>query len=502
MLASTPARELEFDSAFCWPAVCSRDRRFDGRFFAGIVSTGIYCRPICPASFGRRNNVRWFRSAASAVAAGFRPCRRCRADSAPGTPGWSGSAAVVARALRLIAEDGLDSGGVEHLAERLGIGSRHLRRLFRQHLGASPLRIARQRRADAARTLIEASTDGNGPRIAEVAARAGFTSIRQFNESMRSVFGKSPTELRRMRADASKSEEESGIVIDLAYRAPFDWQALIDFLSPRATPGVETVDQDSYSRTIQIHGAAGAIKVWPQARRSCLSVRIVLPEYRHLLEVAQRVRRMFDLGANPLRIARHLKRDPRLAAIVEARPGIRIPGAWDAFELGVLAVLGQDLTFVGAPALAGRLAHRFGKSIESPLRGLSQLFPDPEVLAQADLRSIGVPKNQAVAIRSLAIGFRSENFGPGSHRVLEELLSQLRSIPGEDGIAGYIAMRGFGEPDALPIATRDTRGALGFRSGRGSLNEMPCEFEQLRPWRAYAAMHLATANQHRRVIVT
>jgi AraC family transcriptional regulator of adaptative response / DNA-3-methyladenine glycosylase II len=356
--------------------------------------------------------------------------------------------------------------------------------------------------------LIETSIDGDGPRIGEVAARAGFTSIRQFNESMRSVFGKSPTELRRMRDRAPTLGDQSGIVIDLAYRDPFDWRALIEFLLPRATPGVEMIDQESYSRAIEIRGATGTMRVWPRAERSCLSVRIVLPKYDHLLEVVQRVRRMFDLGANPLRIARHLKQDSRLSAIVERRPGLRIPGAWDAFELGVLGVLGQDLVSAGAPAFGERLALEFGKPVESSIRGLSHLFPGPQVLAHADLRSIGVPENQAAAIRSLAIAFRSRNFDAGSYRGLEQLLSRLNSIlriePGieasvktsiKEGAAAYIAMRGFGEPDAFPIVGRKAQGVLGFGNGRGGLNEMPCEIRQLRPWRAYAAMHLAIANR-------
>ncbi len=306
--ANASRDRAEIDPALCWQAIYSRDRRFDGRFFAGVLTTGVYCRPICPVPLRKPANVRWYPSAASAEAAGFRPCRRCRPDTSPGTPAWVGTSAVVSRALKLISEGALDIGNVEALAERVGLGARHLRRLFLQHLGASPIRIASTRRVHFARNLL----DQTDLPITRIASFSGFKGIRQFNHAMRATFDMSPSELRKLRSGMTTSPQGGGIALHLPYRPPFDWPSLIDFMKARATPGTEVIEHDCYQRTIEINGQAGAIEVRPEPDEPLVRVRVILPSYEDLMLVVERVRRIFDLGADPLQITNHLAQDSRL----------------------------------------------------------------------------------------------------------------------------------------------------------------------------------------------
>jgi AraC family transcriptional regulator of adaptative response / DNA-3-methyladenine glycosylase II len=490
--ARSTAGNSELDPAFCWQAAHSRDRRFDGRFFAGIATTGVYCRPICPASFGLPSNVRWFRSAQAAEAAGFRPCKRCRPDTSPWSAAWFGTLAVVSHALKLISEGALDHGNLEQMAERAGIGSRHLRRLFYRHLGASPLKIARSHRVHAARNMIlETRTS-----LAEVARRAGFKSIRQFNHAMRATFSHSPTQLRRI-AGIAAADRQTGLVVHLPYRPPFDWPALIEFLKARAAPGVETVENDFYARTIEIDDVVSAIEVWHEPGHARLTMRIIgVPSCGCLMPIVQRVRRMFDLEADVAHIGRHLSRDARLAKMIALRPGLRVPGAWDGFELAVRAVLGQQLTLADDPALVRQLVAAFGRRLPAPIRGLSYLFPRPEILAHADLVSIGVPADRADTIRSLAVAVSEGKIAFDSGKGLRTALSWLYAHPGlSQGAASYIAMRSFGEPDALAPLDRGLCQAFAVRGKAVSPAELLRIFEGFAPWRAYAAMHLSVAMQ-------
>lgn len=465
--------ELEPD--ICWQAMRSRDRRFDGRFFVAAVTTGIYCRSICPVPFAKPNNIALFPCAAAAEAAGFRPCRRCRPETAPGTPAWAGTSAVVARALRLIWDGALDGNSVDELAERLGIGSRQLRRLFIRHLGVPPIKIASTHRVHFARRLIE-QTDMP---MAEIAANAGFSSLRQFNHSMRALVGQAPSDLRRHRDGSTVASQAGEFVTRLLYRPPFHWPALIAFLKPRVTPGVELVTDTSYQRTIESDGEAGTIDVRPDEQNVCLVVRVALPKYRGLLRVVERVRRAFDLTADPLQISSHLSRDARLKPILDAHPGLRVPGAWDGFEVAVSAALGQRLSVAGSSELVGRLVREFGKPIETPLKELTRLFPRPEDLLDRDLAAAGIAREPAAAIQALCRALVQHEFAFESFTTLQEAVSHLSNMVGiDETMAHYVVMRACGEPDAFPVE-----------------DEFPGDVLHWRPWRAYAAIYLWAAQE-------
>jgi len=481
---------LEIDPDICWQAIYSRDRRFDGRIFAGVLTTGVYCRPICPVPLRKPPNVRWYPSAASAEAAGFRPCRRCRPHTSPATPAWLGTSAVVSRALKLISEGALDLGDVEELAGRVGLGSRHLRRLFLQHVGASPVRIASTRRVHFARNLL----DETDLAITRIASCSGFKSVRQFNHAMLTTFETSPSRLRALRSGTKVKAGQGGITLSLPYRPPFDWQTMVRFLKPRATPGAEIIDDKSYRRTIEIGGQTGEIHVRPHPHEPHLRVQVTLPSYEHLMQVVERVRRIFDLGADPLQITNHLARDSRLGEMLRARPGLRVPGVWDVFELAVRAVLGQQLTFVDSKAIIARLVRTFGRPIKSSTPKLTHLFPRPEVLAAANLSSIGIAPARAETLLALARATCRGELNPAVCKSLDDIITRLCAIDGMGRRrANYIAMRAFGEPDAFPSGEPGLRRVLA--SGRTPLSE--AEFldlaENWRPWRAYAANYLWAA---------
>lgn len=478
---------MDLDLARCYQAILSRDRRFDGRFFTGVVTTGVYCRPVCPVAPPKFQNMRFFACAAAAEVAGFRPCKRCRPETAPGTPAWVGTSAVVTRALRLISDGALDDGSVGTLANRLGIGERQLRRLFAQHLGASPGHVARARRVHFARSLI----DDTDLRITEVALSAGFSSIRQFNHAIRVTFGASPTALRQRRVRRRSPARLGGVVVRLAYRPPLAWGAMLRFLGVRAIPGVEVVHGETYTRTIEVNGMAGTIEVWPDGDAPSLLMRIRLPRYDGLIEVVERVRRLFDLDADPLRIAEHLRQSPQLAPVMDALPGVRVPGAWDPFELAVRAILGQQVTVRGATTLAGRLVHTFGTPIDNDRDVLTHLFPSPERLAHADLTRIGLPRARAATIRTLAATAARGDLSFDGISDAEDAVARLCAIDGMGPwTAHYIAMRALGEPDAFPSADLGLRRALGNGRGPVPAAEVSRLAEPWRPWRAYAAMYL------------
>lgn len=446
---------MELDPEVCYRAVQTRDTRFDGRFFTGVRTTRIYCRPICPAPTPYRKNVVFFPCAAAAQEAGFRSCLRCRPEVSPDTPAWNGTSATVSRALRLIAEGALDTGSVENLATRVGIGDRHLRRLFDEHVGASPLAVASTQRILFAKKLLAQTALP----VTGIAFAAGFSSVRRFNHVMRETYNRSPRELR-----GKTIAPGTAITLTLPFRPPYNWNALTRFLGPRAIPGVEQVTPQSYARTIRIDGVLGRFEVSPVENANHLIARIELQTLRPLARVADRLRRIFDTGAPIQDIEAQLESSIRIA------PGIRVPGAWEPFELAVRAILGQQVTVKGATTLAGRLVEKFGEATEC-----GRLFPAAQVLAGEDLASIGLPKARAHSIRSVAEAFASST--------PPETSADLRKLPGiGDWTAQYIAMRAFNEPDAFPATD------LGLVKAAGS--DVATKAEAWRPWRAYAAMQL------------
>src|ERR1700733_13086530 len=378
---------VELNREICRRARLSRDPRFDGKFFIAVRTTRIFCRPVCPARSPKEVNIDYYPSAAAALQAGFRPCLRCRPESW-GTAAWNGTSTTVARALRLIHE-----GALHELAERLGIGSRHLRRLFIQHLGATPIAVAQAQRLLAAKKLI----DETALPFTAIAVAAGYRSIRRFNAAFRATYGRSPRELRR----GSKHQPSGGpITLTLRFRPPYDYDGLLEFVAQRAIAGVEYVRGDVYRRSFVLEGDAGWLEVRPHGAHT-LTLRVDFVEPTRLLNVVARVRRMFDLDADPLAIHSSLKRDPLLAKLVKHRPGLRVAGAWDGFELGVRAILGQQVSVAGASTLTARLAARFGHPLPFEIDGLACTFPAADELVAADL-AIGIPKSRAEAIREFA----------------------------------------------------------------------------------------------------
>jgi len=473
---------MALDTDRMYRAMVSRDRRFEGHFVIGVRTTGIYCRPGCPARTPRRENVRFFPCAAAAQAAGLRPCLRCRPDAAPGTPAALGTPATVTRALRLIAQGALDDAGVDPLAERLGVTSRHLRRLFDRHLGASPLEVAHTQRVHFARKLLEETALP----MTEVAHAAGFASVRRFNEAMRDALDATPTELRtRGRAKAAPPRSRDAgdaVVLRLPYREPLAFEELLAFLGARAIPGVERVDDATYERVVSPGapgGGPGTIAVRRAPAGAHLLVTIRGVGGADLFALVARVRALFDLDADPARIDAHLARDRVLGAAVRARPGLRVPGAWDPFEIAVRAILGQQVTVRAASTLAGRLVARFGRPVAGGTDGLTHLFPEPGALVDADIAAIGLPRARAEAIRGLA---RAVASGEGAIEDAE----RFASLTGVGAwTAGYVAMRALRDPDAFP-------------RGDAVLKHFERASDPWRPWRAYAAMHLWTMEARRR----
>jgi AraC family transcriptional regulator, regulatory protein of adaptative response / DNA-3-methyladenine glycosylase II len=471
---------MNLDWRICSRARLSRDSRFDGKFFIAVLSTRIYCRPICPARTCKESNVRYYPTAAAAAEAGFRPCLRCRPESSPGTPAWLGTSTTVSRALRLIGESGLEDGGVEALAERLGIGSRHLRRLFLRHLGATPSAVAQTRRLHFAKKLI----DETSLPMSQIAVAAGFGSVRRFNASIRKFYHRTPRQIRRL---ARQKEIQPGnqYVFRLNFRPPYHWQGMLDFLARRCAPGVEVVEAGCYRRTISVNGHDGYFEVCPDQERNLLVVRIEVGEPQSLFFIIERIRAMFDLNADWASIVGTLRTDPALAVGVEAQPGLRVAGCWNGFELTTRAILGQQITVKSATTLAGRLVNKFGKPFCGP-NGLTHLFPTPEVLADAKLGTIGLTASRAETIRALARAVLDGGINFAGIVDSEAFLDRLREIVGiGKWTAQYVAMRALGQTDAFPSTDLGLLRVMNLTS-----SELERRSQAWSPWRAYAAMYL------------
>lgn len=392
-----------------------------------------------------------------------------------------GTSTTVSRALKLLTESALEDGGVDALAERLGIGSRHLRRLFLKHLGASPIAVAQTRRLHFAKKLIDESRLP----MRDVALASGYGSVRRFNATFLKTYGRTPTHLRKAsRMTAALPDSEYRLL--LRFRPPFCWTALLDFLAPRAIPGVELVERATYRRIFSLQNQVGSIKAELDDVSESIVLSIHFPQPQWLFLIVERARNLFDLAADPHEIAVHLRRDPLLAPRIAARPGVRVPGSWDGFELAIRAILGQQVTVQGATTLAGRLVRSFAQPIESG-GSLTHLFPSPESLADADLRRIGLPGARAQCIRGLARAVCDGKISFSGVVNVSDFLQQFRELPGiGDWTAQYVAMRAFGEPDAFPASDLGLLRASGLPGSRPLL----ARAEAWRPWRAYAAMYL------------
>jgi AraC family transcriptional regulator of adaptative response / DNA-3-methyladenine glycosylase II len=472
---------MMLDRQICSRARLSRDPRFDGKFFIGVVGSGVYCRSICPAPTAKEKNVRCFPTAAAAAEAGFRPCLRCRPECSPGTPAWLGTSNTVSRALRLIGERGLEDGGVEVLAARLGVGSRHLRRLFLKHLGATPTSVAHTRRLHFAKKLI----DETGLPMTQIALASGFGCVRRFNAGIRDVYHRTPTQIRRL-ARKTQVQPENQYLFRLRFRPPFDWKGMLSFLAARATPGVETVENGCYRRSISLNDTHGYFEISLDEANHALIARVQFGDPRSLFFITERIRSMFDLNADWTAIAQTLKADPVLATLIKSEPGLRVPGCWNGFELAVRAILGQQVSVKGATTLAGRLVKTFGQEFSSAA-GLTHIFPRPQTLADANFAGIGLPGARSETIRSLAQAVCNGRIKFDGVIDSSEFLLRLCEIPGiGQWTAQYVAMRALGEPDAFPSTDLGLMRAMRLESAR----ELERLAEAWRPWRSYAAVHL------------
>jgi AraC family transcriptional regulator, regulatory protein of adaptative response / DNA-3-methyladenine glycosylase II len=473
----------DFDQ--CYRAVRSKDARFDGWFVTAVTSTGIYCRPSCPALTPKRANVRFLPSAAAAQRAGFRACKRCRPDASPGSPEWNLRADAVGRAMRLIHDGAIEREGVPGLARRLGFSERHLHRQLVAELGAGPLALARAQRAQTARLLIETTTLP----FTDVAFAAGFPSIRQFNETVREVFATTPTALRRGAGGNGHGHGEAatGLTLRLRHRAPLDAIGLLAFLGARAVPGVEAWDPERaiYRRGLALPHGPAVVALSPRSGDH-IACELRLADLRDLAAAVQRCRRLLDLDADPVAIDDALAADPLLAPLVRRAAGRRVPGAVDGAELAVRAVLGQQISVAGARTLAGRLTEALGDPLPDGLADerLTHAFPSAPALAAADPAALPLTRVRAHALTTLcgAVADGSLALDPGADR--DATRERLLTLPGiGPWTAEYVAMRALGDPDAFPAADLGVRKAI-ERLGRAA------DPDRWRPWRAYAVQHL------------
>jgi AraC family transcriptional regulator, regulatory protein of adaptative response / DNA-3-methyladenine glycosylase II len=487
-----PLDPASLDSAVCYRALQTRDARFDGRFFTGVTSTGIYCRPICPARTPMRRNCRFFPSAAAAQHAGFRACLRCRPEIAPHSPAWRGTASTVSRAMARIAEGALDGprASVEQLAASLGVGERQLRRLFDQHIGASPLAVAQTRRVLFAKQLLH---ETRLPMLS-VAMASGFGSVRRFNDTFRALYKRPPSQLRRRCSVTASSA--APLILRLSYRAPFDWYALLAFCTPRAIPGVEEVCDGIYRRIVRVDDHVALIAVSHLPARNALQVEIACDHVPALPLIASRLRRVFDLDADTEAIAAHLSRDRTLAPVVRRQPGLRTPGGWDAFEIAIRAILGQQISVAAARGLAAKLVALSTPPLALRDASLTHAFPTPKQLAAADLSTLGMPAARRASLVALAHSAIAQPNLFEAAGTLEESIARLRSIPGiGEWTAQYIALRGLHHPDAFPASDIGIlRNAEHLFGKLLSPPQLLARSEQWRPWRGYAAQHLWSAS--------
>ena len=465
---STELEEPALDTERCRLARQSRDHRFDGEFFLAVKTTGIYCRPVCPARQAAEKNVRYFRYAAQAAESGYRPCMRCRPESAPNSPAWQGTSTTVHRALRLIGEGALNEGSISDLADRLGVGERYLRKLFQQEVGVSPLAVAQNQRLLFAKKLL---AETNLP-ITTVAFASGFSSIRRFNSAIRDSFDRTPGEMRSRRDQPASAGE---IRLQLQYRPPYDWDGVIDFFGRHAIDGLEQVTDNSYQRNIRVGDEQGQILIRPIKGRNSLELELHLPDMGQLMSVVATVRRMFDLDANPQVIEEMLARDPVLKQLLEKFPGIRAPAHGSVYESTVRAIVGQQVSIQAARNVCSRLARAAAAENSS---SNTLLFPQPGEIARLDDELFPMPGRRRDTLRAVCLG-TSRSAG---HIDLPSL-AEFKGIG--PWTVGMVAMRGHGDPDIFPTGDLGLIKAYAEIAGDESLDKT--HIDQWRPWRSYAA---------------
>ena len=474
-----------FDSDRCWQAIEAGDPRFDGWVFCGVKTTGIYCRPSCPARTPKRENVCFHATAAAAQAAGFRACKRCRPDATPGSPEWDTRADLVGRAMRLIADGVVDREGVRGLAHRLGYAERHVHRQLVAVAGAGPLALARAQRAQTARVLLETAEVP----ITGVAFAAGFQSVRQFNATIQEVFATTPTALRARARAQGRAQDSGEVALRLPYRAPLDADGLIAFLGMRAVPGVEEVRDGRYRRSLRLPSGVGTVEL--SAADGYVQARYRLEDLRDLGAAMQRSRTLLDLDSDPRAVCDALGGDALLGPLVRRAPGRRVPGNVDAHELTIRAVLGQQVSVAGARTLAGRLASSHGEPLERPLGGVTHLFPTAEALAEAGPEHLAMPAARRRALLGLCGALAREELVLDAGVDRAQAREQLLALPGiGPWTESYVAMRALRDPDAFMPTDLGVRHAL-ERLGQDG---RPAAAEQLaerwRPYRSYAVQHL------------
>ena len=467
----------------------NRDPRFDGRFFVGVLTTGIYCRPICPVRIPRRENVKIFSSAAAAAGAGFRPCLRCRPEAAPGTPAWLGSSFTVSRALQMMALDGGSGPGMDTVAAELNISTRQLCRLFRKHLGTTPSLILQTRRLHFSKQLL----DETSLPISEVCFAAGFGSVRRFNDVIKKTYGRTPRQLRQRVEPIA--DQAGSIGFNLEYRPPFDWSAMLEFFAKRGIPGVEWVGPDCYRRTFRLHGTPGSYSLKFTRNGPGAQLYVQFPDTTRLLEIVARIRQQFDLDADSASIESLLATDPLLSGPVTARPGLRVPGCWDGLEIAVRAIVGQQVSVKSAATLMRRLVERTGSTLPGAKRGdgnsLYLVFPEPGALADADLSGLGITGQRITAIKSLAGKVAAGSLSLDSWQDPADFRRQICQIRGiGEWTAQYVALRALRDPDAFPAGDLILRRSVAHQAGILSPRALLTLSQRWRPWRAYAVMQL------------
>ncbi|MCW8127994.1 DNA-3-methyladenine glycosylase 2 [Microbulbifer halophilus] len=488
---------MQLDPEICASARLARDRRFDGRFYTAVRTTGIFCRPICPARPPLERNVTYFSTAVEAASAGYRPCLRCRPDAAPGSPAWGLVSTTVERALKLMRSE-REAQSIETLADRLGVSSRYLRRLFAEHLGIGPLAVWQAERALFAFGLLQ---DTNLP-IAGIAHEAGFNSLRRFNSVFKQIYRRTPSDVRREgvgRREACEREPRPGdpdagahshsaTRLYLHYRPPFHWPQLLAFFRARALAGVEQVAGETYRRSFAVDGVHGLLQVADDADNKRLIVDVSGEGGAALYVINQRLRRLFDLDADTEQIGAVLSEDPLLARELAKTPGVRLPGAWDPFEYALRAILGQQISVAAATTIAGRVAARYGESLTDDAGREYRLFPSAEQLAGADFEGIGLTRARARTLREFVAATLDGrvNFDEAE---LDEWCAQVTLLPGiGDWTAQYIAMRGLSMPDAFPASDLGILQALGSGGEKAKPKQALARAENWRPWRAYGTL--------------